>query len=306
MLIALVVATFTLGVKKGRTMKRVMFVYGESVKDIAMILLIIAGAGALKQVLIDSGVSDQIADQLQSISLSPLFLGWLTAAIIRIAVGSATVAGFTAAGIIGPLLIQTNTNPNLMVLSIGAGSLMFSHVNDAGFWLFKEYFNVSIKDTLRSWSVMETIVSVLGLVGVLFLNLLVIKEIMEQQTPEQRFAQLGLKLPPAPAPMGVYKPYLVTGNYLYVSGHGPLHDDKTFIIGRIGKDMDQEKGKLAALQVGLTILSTIQTHIGSLDKVKRVIKVLGMVNCVPEFEKHPYILMVAVNCLQRSGEMKME
>ncbi|MGK2861286.1 MAG: gluconate:H+ symporter [Chitinophagaceae bacterium] len=173
MLIALVVATFTLGVKKGRTMKRVMFVYGESVKDIAMILLIIAGAGALKQVLIDSGVSDQIADQLQSISLSPLFLGWLTAAIIRIAVGSATVAGFTAAGIIGPLLIQTNTNPNLMVLSIGAGSLMFSHVNDAGFWLFKEYFNVSIKDTLRSWSVMETIVSVLGLAGVLLLNLLV-------------------------------------------------------------------------------------------------------------------------------------
>ncbi len=173
MLIALIVATFTLGVKKGRTMKRVMFVYGESVKDIAMILLIIAGAGALKQVLIDSGVSDQIAVQLQKVSLSPLFLGWLTAAIIRIAVGSATVAGFTAAGIIAPLLIQTNTDPNLMVLSIGAGSLMFSHVNDAGFWLFKEYFNVSIKDTLRSWSVMETIVSVLGLGGVLLLNLLV-------------------------------------------------------------------------------------------------------------------------------------
>ncbi len=113
---------------------------------------------------------------------------------------------------------------------------------------------------------------------------------MEQQTPEQRFSQLGLKLPPAPAPMGVYKPFLVTGNYLYVSGHGPLLDDKTFIKGRIGKDLDQEKGKLAALQVGLTILSTIQTHIGSLDKVKRVIKVLGMVNCIPEFEKHPYII----------------
>jgi Gnt-I system high-affinity gluconate transporter len=173
MLIALVVATFSLGVKKGRTMKQVMFIYGEAVKDIAMILLIITGAGALKQILIDSGVSKQIADMLQNVSLSPLFLGWLTAAIIRIAVGSATVAGFTTAGIIGPLLLQTNTNPNLMVLSIGAGSLMFSHVNDAGFWLFKEYFNVSIKDTLRSWSVMETIVSVLGLIGVLLLNFLV-------------------------------------------------------------------------------------------------------------------------------------
>ena len=113
---------------------------------------------------------------------------------------------------------------------------------------------------------------------------------MEQQTAEQRFSQLGLKLPPAPTPLGVYKPLLITANHLYVSGHGPLQDDKTFIIGRIGKDMDQEQGKRAALQVGLTILSTIKTHAGSLDKIKRVIKVLGMVNCVPEFERHPYII----------------
>jgi enamine deaminase RidA (YjgF/YER057c/UK114 family) len=113
---------------------------------------------------------------------------------------------------------------------------------------------------------------------------------MEQQTPEQRFSQLGFKLPPAPTPVGVYKPFLITGNYLYVSGHGPLKDDKTFVIGRIGMDMDQERGKLAALQVGLAILSTIKTHVGSLDKIKRVIKVLGMVNCVPEFEKHPYVI----------------
>ena len=154
-------------------MKQVMSVYGEAVKEIALILLIIAGAGALKQVLIDSGVSKQIADLLQNTSFSPLFLGWLTAALIRVAVGSATVAGFTAAGIIGPLLVQTGTNPNLMVLSIGAGSLMFSHVNDSGFWMFKEYFNVSIKDTLRSWSLMETIVSVAGLIGVLILDIIV-------------------------------------------------------------------------------------------------------------------------------------
>jgi enamine deaminase RidA (YjgF/YER057c/UK114 family) len=111
-----------------------------------------------------------------------------------------------------------------------------------------------------------------------------------EQTPEQRFAQLGLRLPPAPTPLGVYKPCLVVGNFLYVSGHGTVKDDKSLIIGRIGKDMDQEQGKLAAQQVGLAILSTIKTHIGSLDKVKRVIKVLGMVNCVPEFEKHPFII----------------
>jgi len=172
MLIALAIVTFSLGVKKGRSMKRVMIIYGEAVKEIAMILLIIAGAGALKQILIDSGVSNQIAGLLQNISLSPLFLGWLTAAIIRVAVGSATVAGFTAAGIIGPLLIHTNTDPNLMVLSIGAGSLMFSHVNDSGFWMFKEYFNISLKDTFRSWSFMETIVSIAGLIGVMLLNLI--------------------------------------------------------------------------------------------------------------------------------------
>ena len=111
-----------------------------------------------------------------------------------------------------------------------------------------------------------------------------------EQTAEQRFAQLGLNLPPAPTPLGVYKPCLIIGNFLYVSGHGTVKDDKSLIIGRIGKDMDQEQGKQAAQQVGLAILATIKTHIGSLDKIKRVIKVLGMVNCVPEFEKHPYII----------------
>ncbi|GAB3882499.1 RidA family protein [Spirosoma agri] len=109
-------------------------------------------------------------------------------------------------------------------------------------------------------------------------------------TPEIAFAQTGLSLPPAPQPLGVYKPYLIDGKYLYVSGHGPVRDDKSLIIGRIGADIDMEAGKLAARQVGLTILSTIKTHLGSLDRVKRVIKVLGMVNCVPEFERHPYII----------------
>lgn len=113
---------------------------------------------------------------------------------------------------------------------------------------------------------------------------------MENLTPDERFEQLKLNLPPAPAPLGVYKPCLVDGKYLYLSGHGPVRDDKSLIIGRIGSDLSQEEGKIAALQVGLTMLSTIKTNIGSLNKVKRVIKVLGMVNCTPEFEKHPYII----------------
>lgn len=173
MLIALIVATFTLGIRRGKSMQSIMNIYSDSVKDIALILLIIAGAGIFKQVLVDSKVANEIAALLSNSSLSPLVLGWLIAALIRVAVGSATVAGITAAGIVEQLVRDTNTSPSLMVLSIGAGSLMFSHVNDAGFWLFKEYFNLSIKDTLRSWSVMETIVSIVGLICVLVLNIIV-------------------------------------------------------------------------------------------------------------------------------------
>lgn len=107
---------------------------------------------------------------------------------------------------------------------------------------------------------------------------------------EEQLTQLGLSLPPAPQPLGVYKPYLIEGKYLYLSGHGPVQDDRSLIIGRIGKELDVEQGKLAARQVGLTMLSTIRTHVGKLDKIKRVIKILGMVNCTPEFEKHPYVI----------------
>ena len=112
----------------------------------------------------------------------------------------------------------------------------------------------------------------------------------ESLTPEISFETLGLTLPPAPLPLGVYKPFLIDGKYLYLSGHGPVRDDKSLIIGRVGKDMDIEEGKLAARQVGLTMLSTIKTHLGSLNRVKRVIKILGMVNCVAEFELHPYVI----------------
>lgn len=113
---------------------------------------------------------------------------------------------------------------------------------------------------------------------------------MSTYNADEQFEKLGLTLPPAPAPKGVYKPCIIDGKYLYLSGHGPVQDDKSLIIGRIGRELSQEEGKLAARQVGLTMLSTIKTNLGSLNKVKRVIKVLGMVNCTPDFEYHPYII----------------
>jgi Gnt-I system high-affinity gluconate transporter len=170
MLLSLAVGTVTLGLRNGHSMRNIMTFYAEATKDIAMILLIVSGAGALKQVFIDSGVSQLIGNGLQTIPIHPLVLGWLMAGVIRACMGSATVAGLTTAGIISPVLSKLHVHPSLMVLAIGAGSLMFSHVNDPGFWMFKEYFNVSIKNTLRSWSLMETLVGVVGITGVLILN----------------------------------------------------------------------------------------------------------------------------------------
>ena len=170
MIISILVAIFSLGIFQGKQMEEVSKSLLDAIKSIAMILLIIAGAGALKEILIQSEVSLYIGDQLKNINVSPLILAWGIAAIIRVCVGSATVAGLTSAGIVAPLIVLTGANPNLMVLATGAGSLMFSHVNDTGFWLFKEYFNMSVKDTLKTWTVMETIVSFAGIVGVLILD----------------------------------------------------------------------------------------------------------------------------------------
>ena len=170
MVITILVAIYTLGIRQKMKMERISKILLEAIKGIAMILLIIAGAGALKEILVQSEVSAQIGNLLEGLDVSPLILAWGIAAIIRVCVGSATVAGLTSAGIVAPLIGLTGANPNLMVLATGAGSLMFSHVNDTGFWLFKEYFNMSVKDTLKTWSVMETIVSVAGIAGVLILN----------------------------------------------------------------------------------------------------------------------------------------
>lgn len=173
MLVSVLVATVSLGLNRGYKMTEIMNIYTIATKDIAMILLIVAGAGALKQVFTDTGVSLVIAEGLSGWDIHPLVLAWVITAIIRVCVGSATVAGLTTAGIIAPLVSTMNVDPNLLVLSIGAGSLMFSHFNDAGFWMYKEYFNVSIKDTLKTWSVMETLVAVIGLLGVLILDIII-------------------------------------------------------------------------------------------------------------------------------------
>ena len=173
MLLSVLFSIYTLGLARGRKITDIMNSLSHSVTSTTMIMLLIAGAGALKQVLIDGGVSTYIGALLSQSTLSPLFLGWLIATILRFCVGSATVAGITTAGIILPLVSGGAVNPELMVLAIGSGSLMVGHVNDGGFWLFKEYFNLSIKDTLKTWTVMETSIGISGLIGVMVLSLFV-------------------------------------------------------------------------------------------------------------------------------------
>jgi Gnt-I system high-affinity gluconate transporter len=173
MLISLIVISYLLQLKQGKTMQDIMKVTEEALSGIAMILLIIGGSGALNQVLKEIGVPDALVEALNGTDISPVFLCWGIAALIRIAVGSATVAAMTTAGILAPVFASNPTNPVLLVLAVGSGSLIFSHVNDGGFWLFKEYFNLTVKQTLLTWSVAETIISVSGLVGCLILNLFI-------------------------------------------------------------------------------------------------------------------------------------
>jgi Gnt-I system high-affinity gluconate transporter len=170
MLISFLISLYTLGIAQGKTIKNMMGPIGDSVKEVSSILLIIAGAGALKQILLDTGMSIELIKPLTNLSLHPLLLAWLIAAILRVSIGSATVAGLTTAGIVAPLIASSGVNPCLMVLATGAGSVFFSHVNDPGFWMFKEYFNLTVKETFKTWSTMETIVSVVGLAGVFVLN----------------------------------------------------------------------------------------------------------------------------------------
>jgi GntP family gluconate:H+ symporter len=174
LLIAVIVAIFTLGLGAGMDRKAIAASLERALPPIAGVLLIVAAGGGFKQTLIDTGIGKLVADWVQHSGLSVLLLAWLVAVLIRLATGSATVATVTASGILAPLVPTLDTgHTSLLVLAIGAGSLFFSHVNDAGFWLVKEYFGLSVGQNLKTWSAMETVISVTGLVFVLALSLIV-------------------------------------------------------------------------------------------------------------------------------------
>ena len=171
LLLATLVAMFTLGRGARMDRKALADTIGGALPAIAGILLIVGAGGGFKQTIVDTGVADVIAHMAQNLAISPLLVGWLLAVLIRLATGSATVATITASGIAAPLAATlTATHTTLLVLAVGSGSLFFSHVNDAGFWMVKEYFGMSVGDTLRTWSVMETVISVFGLVAVLLVG----------------------------------------------------------------------------------------------------------------------------------------
>ncbi|WP_078408833.1 GntP family permease [Priestia abyssalis] len=173
MLISLLAAVYTMGLARKIPIKTVMESCTTAITHIGMMLLIIGGGGAFKQVLIDGGVGDYVAELFKGTSLSPIVLAWLIAAILRISLGSATVAALTTAGLVIPMLGQSDVNLALVVLATGAGSVIASHVNDAGFWMFKEYFGLSMKETFATWTLLETIISVAGLAFILLLSLFV-------------------------------------------------------------------------------------------------------------------------------------
>ncbi|MFV0130674.1 gluconate:H+ symporter [Streptomyces sp. HMX112] len=172
LLAAVITGLFTLGRAAGFTKERISTVVETSLAPIAGVLLIVGAGGGFKQTLIDVGVGRMILDFSEDWAIPALLLAWLIAVAIRLATGSATVATISAAGLVAPLAADmTTAHTALLVLAIGAGSLFFSHVNDAGFWLVKEYFGMSVGQTVKTWSVMETIISVVGIAFVLLLSL---------------------------------------------------------------------------------------------------------------------------------------
>lgn len=171
MLISLLLAVYTMGYARKIPMADIGDSLSKSISQIAMMLLIIGGGGAFKQVLVDGGVGDYVASLFQDTNLSPLLVAWMIAALLRLCLGSATVAALTTAGLAAPLMAASAVNPALIVLATGAGSVIFCHVNDAGFWMVKEYFGLSMKETFQTWSLLTTVLSVTGLACVLLLGM---------------------------------------------------------------------------------------------------------------------------------------
>jgi GntP family gluconate:H+ symporter len=176
LLIAVLVSYYTLGVARGFDRHQLLRFTEDCVGPVAGVLLVVGAGGGFNRVLVAGGVGDAISEFTTGLALSPLVLGWLVAALIRVATGSATVAITTAAGMLAPMLAGNagaNVSPELLVLSMGAGSLILSHVNDGGFWLVKEFLRLSVTDTLKTWTVMETVISVTGLICILALDALI-------------------------------------------------------------------------------------------------------------------------------------
>ena len=174
LLLALLFSFWSLARPRGFTRAQVMKFCNDCLAPTATILLVIGAGGGFNQVLVRSGVGGAVADMAIGSHASPLILAWIVAALIRVATGSATVAMTTAAGIVAPIAMATpGTSAELLVLATGAGSLILSHVNDAGFWLIKEFFNMTVPQTLKTWTVAETIIGVTGLAFTLLLRLAV-------------------------------------------------------------------------------------------------------------------------------------
>lgn len=173
LLLAVLVAIYVFGLRVGRKMHDIMKSFSGAIEGIAMIIFIVGVGGAFKQIILDSGVSDYIAEMMQNTSVSPLIMAWFITALLRIATGTGVVSAITAAGIVGPLIDTFDVNPVLMVLATAAGSNTITHVNDASFWLFKEYFNLSIKETFKTWGLLLFVNSIVGLAVVLILSLFI-------------------------------------------------------------------------------------------------------------------------------------
>jgi gluconate transporter len=173
LLVAVLAGFYTLGLKRGRDMEDLMRSVNTAASSVAMILLVIASGGAFKQVLMDCGTGNAIQAAVTKLNVSLIVLAWATAAMLRLTLGSATVAALTAAGIVAPMVPGSGAVPELVVLATGAGSVMFSHFNDTGFWMFKEYYNATVKQTFQVWTTMECIVGVAGLLGTLALSVVI-------------------------------------------------------------------------------------------------------------------------------------
>ncbi|MCR1863018.1 gluconate:H+ symporter [Limosilactobacillus reuteri] len=176
MLLLLIFAIFTMGLQRNQKMEDISTSLADSIKQISVMLLIIGGGGAFKQVLVDGGISKYISGLFAQTSISPILAAWLITALLRMSLGSSTVAAMTAAGLVVPMAHQFGSNSimaTLMVLSIGAGSVFCGHVNDAGFWMIKEYFGLSLKETLLSWTTLTSVLALAGLGAVYAISLFV-------------------------------------------------------------------------------------------------------------------------------------